>query len=264
MLRTALTPRYLGLLAVAVVLVLGFTWLGRWQLGVAEGRAQQEAVEQARSQEPVALTQVLPPQSAFPGELSSRPVVVSGRYTDGQLTVPDRRLDGRTGSWVVTPFVVDATGATLPVLRGFVTDPADAGTPPTGVLTLRGGLAPSESPTSVPTGPGEIGSVDTSQLVNTWPGEIYNAFLFLESPTSATEAGLTRVPTPLGPTGVTWRNAAYAVQWWVFAVFALWMWWRTVREGHRRLLLEEADDEGERPGAVEDAAQGDNGIREHL
>ena len=31
-----------------------------------------------------------------------------------------------------------------------------------------------------------------------------------------------------------WRNAAYAVQWWIFALFALWMWARMVRDETRR------------------------------
>ncbi|QIM21611.1 SURF1 family protein [Phycicoccus sp. HDW14] len=255
MLRTALTPRFLGLLGLVLVVGAVFVQLGRWQLGVAEGTAHQDAVDAARAAAPVALTSVLAPHTSFPGELSSRPVTVTGRYTDGQLLVPDRRLDGRAGSWVVTPFVVDGTGATLPVLRGFVTDPGEAGTPPTGTLALAGGLAPPESPVTSPVGPGEIGSVDTSVLANTWPGDLYNAFLFLrtETPQAGADAGtpLTKVPTPLAPTGLSWRNAAYAVQWWVFAAFGLWLWWRMVRE------------EAHRGGAPALVAAGDNGSREH-
>ncbi|MBM6401992.1 SURF1 family protein [Phycicoccus sonneratiae] len=251
MLRTALTPRYLGLLALALVVGVVFVQLGRWQLGVAEGKAHQEAVEEARAAAPLALTSALRPHTSFPGELSSRPVTVTGRYTDGQLLVPDRRLDGRAGSWVVTPFVVDGTGATLPVLRGFVTDPGQAGAPPTGTLTLAGGLAPPESPVSAPVASGEIGSVDTSVLANTWPGDLYNAFLFLETEDPAAGPQLTKVPTPLAPTGLSWRNAAYAVQWWVFAAFGLWLWWRMVREEERRA------------GAPALAGAGDNGAREH-
>ena len=253
MLRTALQPRFLALLGLVLVVGVVFLQLGRWQLGVAEGKAVKEAVTEARAQQPVALSTVLAPHEAFPGELSARPVTVTGQYTDGQLLVPDRRLDGRTGWWVLTPFVVEADGATLPVLRGFVTDPDEAGDPPEGTLALAGGLAPPESPVDTAVGPGEIGSVDTSLLVNTWPGELYNAFLFLQSEDPATAAELTRVPTPLGDTGVQWRNAAYAVQWWVFALFALWLWWRMVREEHRR-------QGAVGPGPV----PGDNGVREHL
>ena len=51
------------------------------------------------------------------------------------------------------------------------------------------------------------------------------------------------MPTPVGETGVQWRNAAYAVQWWVFALFALWMWGRMVRDETRRARAEAADDE---------------------
>jgi hypothetical protein len=29
-----------------------------------------------------------------------------------------------------------------------------------------------------------------------------------------------------------WRNLAYAVQWWLFAAFGVFMWWRVVRDDH--------------------------------
>jgi surfeit locus 1 family protein len=253
-LRTALQPRFLALLGLVLVVGTVFVQLGRWQLGVAQGKATEEAVAAARAQRPVDLTSVLQPHSDFPGELSSRPVTATGHYAgQGQVLVPGRRLDGLDGSWVVTPFVVDAGGATIAVLRGFVTDPARATAPPEGTLTVTGGLAPPESPVDAPVGPGEIGSVDTSVLVNTWPGELYNAFLFLESEDPGTGPQLTKVPTPLGETGIQWRNALYAVQWWVFAAFALWLWWRMVREEHVRQGDIEPED-----------ATGDNGVREHL
>lgn len=234
-----------------VLVGIAFGFLGRWQLGVAESTAYREAVEQARAQEPAALTSVLEPFAPFRGDLSSRPVTAQGRYSaDGQLLVPDRRLDGVPGLWVLTPFVVEGTGATLAVVRGFVTDPSDAGPPPAGDLTLSGGLAPGESPVSEPVGEGQIGSVDLSLLVNSWPGDIYNAFLFLESEDPAAAAQPTRVPTPLPDTSIQWRNAAYAVQWWVFALFALWVWFRMVREETlREEALREAGDTGARDDA---------------
>ena len=140
-------PRLLGLLGLVLVVGAAFVWLGRWQLGVAESTAHREAVEQARAQSPAELTSVLQPHAPFREDLSSRPVTASGRYAaSGQLLVPDRRLDGTTGLWVLTPFVVDGSGATLPVVRGFVEDEADAGPPPEGPLRIAGGVAPGESP----------------------------------------------------------------------------------------------------------------------
>jgi ABC-type nickel/cobalt efflux system permease component RcnA len=32
--------------------------------------------------------------------------------------------------------------------------------------------------------------------------------------------------------GLSWRNLAYALQWWVFALFAAYMWWRMVRDDY--------------------------------
>ena len=59
MLRTALRPRFLGLLGLVVVVGIAFGLLGRWQLGVAESTAHREAVEQARAQAPADLTAVM-------------------------------------------------------------------------------------------------------------------------------------------------------------------------------------------------------------
>jgi len=150
----------------------------------------------------------------------------------------------------------------LPVVRGFVTGAAAATPPPDGTLRIGGGLAPGESPSPDPVPSGQIGSVDLSQLVNTWPGELYNAFGFLESESPATASGLATVPTPMGETGVNWRNAAYAVQWWVFAGFALWMWGRMVRDETRRARAEVAT--ATAPGAEgrQPVAAGDNGSRD--
>ncbi|MGL5929702.1 MAG: hypothetical protein ACRCY8_12270, partial [Dermatophilaceae bacterium] len=33
---------------------------------------------------------------------------------------------------------------------------------------------------------------------------------------------------------VDWRNAAYAVQWWIFALFAIWLYLRMLREESAR------------------------------
>jgi surfeit locus 1 family protein len=144
-------------------------------------------------------------------------------------------------------------------------------------VTISGGLAPGESPSPTPVPSGQIGSVDLSLLVNTWPGELYNAFGFVESEDPATASGLRTVPTPVGDTALQWRNAAYAVQWWIFALFALWMWARMVRDETRRARADaEAGDAtasddgsptasdvvGPAPGDRHRVPAGDNGARD--
>lgn len=233
-----LKPRWLGLLALLAVLLVAFTFLGLWQLSVARDDAQRDAVAAAPSQAPVPLDDVLTPHTPFPAEASGRPVTMTGAYdAGGQVLVVDRRLDGSAGSWVVTPLVVDGSGARIAVLRGFVPgDPATGPAPSADPVTVTGTLAPGESPASSSAGlaPGQLGSVDLARLVNQWPGQLYNAFVFVTSETPDASAGLQRVPPPPVPTGLTWRNAAYALQWWVFGLFAAYMWWRMVRDDHRR------------------------------
>ena len=232
-----LKPRWLGLLGVLVVLLVAFTFLGLWQLSVARDDARREALAQAPAQAAVALDQVLTPHTAFPAEASGRPVTMTGRYdASGQVLVVDRRLEGTSGSWVVTPLVVDGSGARIAVLRGFVTGESGPGPAPasTAPVAVTGTLAPGESPSSASLPDGRLGSVDLARLVNLWPGELYNAFVFATAESPDTSPGVQRVPPPGIPTGLTWRNAAYALQWWVFGLFAAYMWWRMVRDDHRR------------------------------
>lgn len=251
--RTMLKPRWLGLLGLLAVILVAFTFLGLWQLSVAKDEARKAAIEAAPHQAVVPLSQVMEPHAEFPGDASGRPVEASGHYDlAGQVVVVDRRLDGVSGSWVVTPLVVDGTGARLAVVRGFV-----PGTPPGAgpvvdgdPVTVVGTLAPSESPVPTSAGlpPGQLGSLDLSVLVNTWDGPLYNAFVFAVSETpdlsaasaSAASMPVERIPPPPVPSGLTLRNAAYALQWWVFGLFAAWMYWRMVRDDYRADVAAEA------------------------
>jgi cytochrome oxidase assembly protein ShyY1 len=147
-----------------------------------------------------------------------------------------------SGYWVVTPLVVRSTGARIAVVRGFVTDPGQAVVPrPAAEVTVSGTLASGESPTSEHAGPalpdGQLAFLDLSLLVNRWPGDLYNAFVFAtdERPdvTSVAAPAMQRVPPPaLVGGGLMWRNAAYALQWWLFALFAGYMWLRMVRDDY--------------------------------
>src|SRR5665811_1763450 len=122
--------------------------LGLWQLNVArdKGRAEQD---RAAPTLPVAdIAAVLTPHTPFPQDGSGRRITATGRY-DGsaQVLVTPRLLRGQRGYWVVTPLVVRSTGARIAVVRGFVTDPAQAVAPAVAAeVTVSGTLAPGESP----------------------------------------------------------------------------------------------------------------------
>ena len=255
MLRTALQPKWLGALLLATVFAAVCGWLGAWQLEEARAEGRAQAIERAASLPVAPLTEIVEPQSEFPREGSTRRVTATGSYAqDGQILIAERRLEGQVGYWVVSPFVVDGTGATIPVLRGFVTEPERAPVPPAPQtrIALAGGLAPSESPRSEAGLPeGVYRSIDLALLVNTWDTEVYNAFVFATEETVLDGAnsgvpvaidGLTRVPPPTGEQSeLNLKNAMYALQWWVFAAFGFFLWWRMVRQAHREELETQAE-----------------------
>jgi cytochrome oxidase assembly protein ShyY1 len=263
-LRTALRPRWLGLFAVVVAVMVSFGMLGLWQLNVARDKGRAEQVRAAPTLPVAEVAAVLTPHRPFPHDGTGRRITATGRY-DGsaQVLVTPRLLRGQRGYWVVTPLVVRSTGARIAVVRGFVTDPAQAVAPDAvAEVTVSGTLAPGESAADSPAADspaadrpaadrpaadspaadealpdGQLGAVDLAVLVNRWPGALYNAFVFAtaEQPdvTSVAAPAVERVPPPaLVGGGLEWRNAAYALQWWVFALFAAYMWWRMVRDDH--------------------------------
>ena len=238
MLKTALQPRWLALLALVVVVCAVFGFMGSWQLGVARDRGAEAAQRAARAQPPVPVGQVLEPQQGFPATADGRRVLVNGSYdASRQVLVAERLQRGRPGWWVVTALRTDA-GGWLPVVRGWVASPDDATAHASGVpggpVSLTGVLQPDDPPadraTDLPDG--QLAEVDAADLVNRWGTPIYNGYLVLTTEQAvATAAQPERVPAPtVVAQGIAWRNVAYALQWWVFAAFVVVLWWKMVRQ----------------------------------
>ena len=233
--RTALRPRWLGLLALAVLLAIGCIIAGRWQWSVAHDVARREAVREVQERPVEPLDEVMQPHESFPDGGSGQRVTTQGEYTGDRVLVVDRLLEGERGRWVVERFVVDETDANLPIVRGWVPEGEEPPPPPTGTVDLVGSLAPKEAPDEGGLPEGRMTSVDIAQLVNIWPGEIYTGFAFAMSEDGTARApGLERVPPPLPDTSLNVRNVMYAFQWWIFAAFPLWMWTKMVRQAARR------------------------------
>lgn len=235
--RTARQPRHLVLLIVATLFAAGFVALGVWQYQVAQQDARQQALEKAAARPVVPMADLIRPHAQFPGDAGLRRVTTSGRYDGAKsFLVPGRLLQGHTGYWVLTPLVVDGTGARIPVLRGFVTTPGAPPPAPSGHIRLVAALAPAESPREPENLPaGQREAVDVGALLNEWGGDVYNAFLFVDRQQPAeTSSALQHVPPPRPDAdGFDWRNLGYAIQWFLFAMFAYYLWWRMVREDHR-------------------------------
>lgn len=259
MLRAALTRRLMGLFVLMIVLVVAFILLGIWQLDVARSVGHGSANAAMQDRPVVSITAAMQPAQSFPRDGSLRPVRAVGHYDSArQELVAGRTLGGRDGFWVLTPLVIDANGARLGVVRGFVTDPkAPVPLTGTGQVTVTGALAPGESPDPTVYPPGQIGAINLAVLANTWGGTVYNSFVFATAETpAATAAPIQKFPPPQpGGGGFHLLNAGYAVQWWAFACFAVYVWVRMVRDEY---ALRQAAERPLRPGAEnEDEASQD-------
>lgn len=249
MLRTATRPKWLGLLVLALLLAAFAVFLGRWQWSSAHDRAREDAVREVQERPVEPIAQAIQPLESFPDDGSGQRVRAKGEYVaDAGFVVVDRLLDERLGGWAVERFVVEGTGANLPVVRGWLPAGQEAPEPPSGELEIVASLAPGEAPdTRIDLPEGQASTIDLGRLVNAWPGDLYNGFGFAmeeqEAGADVALAGLERVPPPLPDTSIDWRNASYAAQWYVVAAFVLWMWWRMMRQEARR--ERDADEDGD-------------------
>lgn len=241
----------IGLLALLLVMATVCVFLGNWQLDRARQRgalkAQQVAAE-AQAGGIVPVGDVLAAQSAFPGNLVGRSVTVAGVYEpDGQLLVPGRTVDGRVGALVLTGLRVTDDGTdgqswaelsgvpVLPVVRGWV--PADTAeddpvlTVPDGEVKLTVYLQASEAAGDAPAD-GRIAMISSAQLLAVWQGPIYSGYGVVAESDPAQSAGLVAVPRPTveNGEGLNVQNLFYAVEWFVFAGFAIALWVRVVRD----------------------------------
>jgi cytochrome oxidase assembly protein ShyY1 len=235
--RFLLTPRWWGI-NVFVLLAIPFCiFMGSWQLGRFEDRVQghQSADAQASANEKEAarpLAELLPVDKATFGKQTT----ATGRY-DRQLLVPDRELDGRKGYYVLTLLRTDG-GKALPVVRGWLPgspDPAKAPAAPRGKVTVAGALQASETPgdngVSARSGlpAGQTAAISAAALVNLVPYDVYDAWVTLDTADSGMTAVPVSAPADTGLDLKAFQNLGYTGEWFVFAGFVVFMWFRLLR-----------------------------------
>ncbi|WFB08256.1 SURF1 family protein [Streptomyces sp. LX-29] len=268
MYRFLLTPRWWALniftvLSIVVCVVLGSWQLSRFEARVDSHKKQQNRASDAQEAEAAPLRKLLPVTK----ETSGRLATVTGRYdAEHQLLVPDRRLDDRTGFYVLTLLRTDAGGGAgqdaakgagrekaLPVVRGWLPGDADdrAATakvpaPPSGEVTVTGALQASENRGTdgvraeggLPEG--QLGMISAASLINVVPYDVYDAWV-----TSSKTTGALRPVPPAAAEGTgldlkAFQNLGYTGEWFVFVGFVLFMWFRLFRrdaEAARDLAL---------------------------
>lgn len=238
MLRVALRPRFLGLLAlmIAATIVCGLLATWQWDRAHRAMTARTEVSETVND-----LTAVLEPGSPVTNELVGTTARVEGVFApEEQIVIPGRQIDGQSAAIIVTALHVtraDGSIARLPVARGWLPesvairadgtlDPSAIPAPPEGTVQVSGRLEASESATSGVSG-GIAQQIATPLLVNTWGGPMYYGYIAVQDAPAPLQ-GMPAAQSAFSA-GLDWQNLGYALQWIVFGGFFLYLWWRSVR-----------------------------------
>lgn len=242
--RIARRPQWIAALALALGVAAAFAALGQWQL---ERSLETAIVDERDTETPVPLDSLAEPQQVMTSEASGRVVTVSGIWVDGDDVVVTGRLSGAgaaggadsgaegvPGDWVLRHLVTE-NGASLAVAVGFVAPGASIPTLPSGEQSLTGRYVPSESPQLSDFEAGERSVISVAELINLWAAvdTVYSGYLVLDS----APAGLETIaaPPPSADVALNLLNLFYAIEWVIFGGFAVYLWWRLVKDEQVKL-----------------------------
>jgi len=227
------SPRLWGAHLLALVLLAGTIGLGLWQIGVWRDHRDAKA-QDATTAAPKPLSAVMGPDDPFPGLMTGHPVELSGDWVpSGTVYVSGREHAGAKGYWVVTPVAVGGPGKpAMPVVRGWVARLADAPTPPTGSVQLTGWLQPPDGADGLTDdNPSDdvLPQLRIADVIQHVDQDLYGAYVVDREPgTGLQKASLEQLPDAGTLTGL--RNFLYGLEWWVFAGFVVYIWWRHIQE----------------------------------
>ncbi len=244
-------PRWVGALIFALLLSAGFAALGQWQLGraIASGTVVERTTETV-----MPLEQVATPQQPLTEAAIGQLVSVEGSYVADEWSILSGRSDGeREGFWVVGHLVTepvstnsDSAPADLAVALGWAATEADAAavvdTLEPGQVAVSGRLLLGDSPQQTDFENGEQSALAPAALVNEWAevtGQVYGGYIVSSEPADGLQP--IAAPAPEETAQLNWLNVFYAVEWVVFAGFAIFMWYRLVRDAWERELDEAAE-----------------------
>lgn len=261
-LRMMVRPRWIAALLAALAVAAGFALLGQWQI---ERAVEQATVVERPTEEVRPFAGLVEPDGPTMQDATGQMVEVQGRFVAGDTVLVDgRRNDGgATGTWVLAHLEVEgAAPGGLPVALGWAADRGAAeralasfeesieSGPDASPATLVGRFLPSEAPIAPAedADPEALQSVAVAQLVNLWADyddrPAYFGYVTAQEPVAGLEA--IHSPPPEQDVELNWLNVFYAVEWVVFAGFAVYLWYRLVRDA-----VERERDEAESAAASE-------------
>ncbi|MEA9984500.1 MULTISPECIES: SURF1 family cytochrome oxidase biogenesis protein [Subtercola] len=247
-------PKWIRALVFALILAAAFAALGQWQLSRAVT---------SNGPNPNATTEVVVPleQIATAGQpvfetQDGQMVSVDGALVSGDFSIVSTRLNGGVeGYWVVGRYDLSTPQGSAPltsvaVALGWASDQATAQTSADRMNQtasypadqLVGRYVGTDGPVVtdaqkkataayVPT------TMAISALINTWTdfpdtATVFGGYIVASTP----PAGLTTIdsPVPQRTTELNWLNIFYAIEWVIFAGFAIFFWYRLVKDAWER------------------------------
>jgi surfeit locus 1 family protein len=227
------------MLALCLAVAAGFALLGQWQLerSVAEATVVERDTETVRP-----IEQLTKPQQATLESEAGYMVSVEGSFASGDFTTLSGRLqDGTEGYWLVG-HLVTPDAASLAVALGWAAQPDQFSDIERGIPTDRveliGRYLPSDAPTESEFETGEQSALAVPELINQWAevGDVYGGYLVLHEAPALDLGGLQAIdsPQPSAEVRLNWLNIFYAAEWVIFAGFALYLWYRLVKDAWQR------------------------------
>lgn len=255
-------PQWILALVFALIVAGVFAWLGQWQMSNAIRTDADQTVD----------TEIVRPlsEAATTGkgvtDLGAGAIVeVRGSFVPGDSRVLSPRQNGGvTGSWVVGHFITEAPeaepGSHMAVAIGWapsdaaaqrVLEKLDADPAFAESRVFQGRYMPPDGP-KIPdhdADPQQLQSMMPAHLANLWTqvdASVYAGFLVMHDGPSVAPLLDSLDPidsvAPLPPESVNWLNVFYAIEWVVFAGFAVFFWFRLTRDAwekeHELQLLE--------------------------
>lgn len=237
-------PRWIGALVLALIAAGLFAALGQWQLArsIESGAVIDRSTETA-----IALSEVAEPQQPFTQRADGQLVTVSGEIEQGDSVVLSNRVaDGEIGYWVVVHLRTSPT-VSLAVAVGWTPD-EDAAQEVIrslqgGTIELTGRYLPGEAPQDTDFENGATSTLSPGALINVWSefsGDLYSGYVIAMTPLTTADVTPIDAPAPSEAVALNWLNIFYAAEWVVFAGFAIFMWYRLVRDAWERETEEAA------------------------
>lgn len=261
MLKLALTARWIAALFFCLLLAVVFALMAQWQIGRSfiDGPGDNTWLAVTTTD----LNQVAEPNSPFTfneiptgGDMPFLTQVKTSLSVDSSkavLVTKRIQVNGDSGYWLVVP--AETEKATLFVVAGFINEKENAlevlnqvrelgfnqvlGASAEKPLTATGRYLPSEAPVES-LGENLFDSLSVAQLINQDSfdsQQVYTGFMVLTENnlfSSVDGVELVTIGIPKSDSQVNWLSAFYAIEWTVFAGFAIFMWWRLLADAYKK------------------------------